>query len=1066
MHGAQMNIIHIVEKASLIKERLAGKFESTEAPGDAQQIQKRLKKWSRGRWEEFRKRLALDGLDEAAVRPVLGRVRLSAGTPLPGWAETLSGIVDSLGAFRRERESDRHAAPESLFPFAEVYLVFVDYAREKLMERTRFSYGKLTESCLRMMERDLLNRLKYCADSTLLREFFMLSDPIQISFLKPAQVPSVSVYSSEYQAFINRLLKGGLVQVFYKYPVLARLLATVTNFWIEAHAELLIRLQTDWAAMSTAFHNSFDPGKVAGIAYAGSCYSEEGRTVLALTFDSGLKIIYKPRDPGVEEEFFKLLSWISDQSADLRIKGPKYLNRGDYGWVEFVKPVPCSSRREMSRYCRRMGMLLAILYCMELKDAHRTNVIGSGEYPVLIDAEILMCPKHSLADNSTAYGQAHEEFQDSVLGSSLLPLYDEREEGSRLDVSALEVDSSGESTIQGTSQERGDSDPMRSAYNARPLKLQSVSHDKRNGTLFEHRAEIVAGLEWMYRFLIKRRQHILDPGGPLKGFAERRVRYVLRPTRAYCEMAEIFVRPHYFRDGADFSIALDLLCPPPGGFEAPEEHTRKHWPLRKAELQALAQLDIPVFSASPGSLDFKPYPGQTIYGFFKESGYNRAVDRLNQMNEQDLERQIGYIRAALHLSSPYEQVPPPQLEAGMQRETVPLLEESGLVAEAVGIWEQLELRAIRASDGSASWIGTQLTPGHHLNRVGPVNYSLYDGCTGIGLFLAALAKVTHSAKCRTLALAAIKTLRDIIRRHPSNNKAGGVSIGGATGLGGILYALSLAGRFLDDSSLIEDALTAASYITHERIALDQRLDILSGSAGTLLGLSALYRLSRERGILNQALECGRHLVKKMKPRYSNSSKGGGLRRFPKGFFCGPWGVAYSLLNLYEITGQDAFLQGARAWLALEKIAFSQDGNLRGLEAEGVAAGTPAFAKMWGGRPLEVGIASLACSKLLSPAEMRMKIDRAINATLGAAGRLELLNAASMRLNCSELRQSGLEWASLMVARDQQSRGDPLYEGSPLWGYNPGFYTGASGIGYQFIRLAYPESLPSILLWDM
>lgn len=32
-------------------------------------------------------------------------------------------------------------------------------------------------------------------------------------------------------------------------------------------------------------------------------------------------------------------------------------------------------------------------------------------------------------------------------------------------------------------------------------------------------------------------------------------------------------------------------------------------------------------------------------------------------------------------------------------------------------------------------------------------------------------------------------------------------------------------------------------------------------------------------------------------------------------------------------------------------------------------------------------------------------------------------------------------------------------------YNPGFFQGTSGIGYELLRLAYPESLPSVLLWE-
>jgi lantibiotic modifying enzyme len=33
-------------------------------------------------------------------------------------------------------------------------------------------------------------------------------------------------------------------------------------------------------------------------------------------------------------------------------------------------------------------------------------------------------------------------------------------------------------------------------------------------------------------------------------------------------------------------------------------------------------------------------------------------------------------------------------------------------------------------------------------------------------------------------------------------------------------------------------------------------------------------------------------------------------------------------------------------------------------------------------------------------------------------------------------------------------------------YNPGFFHGTSGIGYELLRIAYPNVLPSVLLWQV
>ena len=50
----------------------------------------------------------------------------------------------------------------------------------------------------------------------------------------------------------------------------------------------------------------------------------------------------------------------------------------------------------------------------------------------------------------------------------------------------------------------------------------------------------------------------------------------------------------------------------------------------------------------------------------------------------------------------------------------------------------------------------------------------------------------------------------------------------------------------------------------------------------------------------------------------------------------------------------------------------------------------------------------------------------------------------------------------VVARAKQ-RGNFCY--ARTLAYNPGFFQGASAIGYELLRLAYPDQLLSVLLWE-
>jgi lantibiotic modifying enzyme len=78
------------------------------------------------------------------------------------------------------------------------------------------------------------------------------------------------------------------------------------------------------------------------------------------------------------------------------------------------------------------------------------------------------------------------------------------------------------------------------------------------------------------------------------------------------------------------------------------------------------------------------------------------------------------------------------------------------------------------------------------------------------------------------------------------------------------------------------------------------------------------------------------------------------------------------------------------------------------------------------------------------------------------GRVEFLFTAGRKLNRPELVDAAMKLASQVVARAEEKG---HYGYGPILDFHPGFFQGASGIGYQLLRLAYPDQLPSVLLWE-
>ena len=152
------------------------------------------------------------------------------------------------------------------------------------------------------------------------------------------------------------------------------------------------------------------------------------------------------------------------------------------------------------------------------------------------------------------------------------------------------------------------------------------------------------------------------------------------------------------------------------------------------------------------------------------------------------------------------------------------------VAETNRIVDELSRQAIRRGSGAAwislDWLGE--SEFFQLICLGP---ELYNGVSGIALFLAAHSGLTGSPSSAELALAGVSHLRRNLKSRNAARVARSVGIGGAAGLGSIVYALSVMSEWLHDEDLLADAHAAAELFTDDLIKSDKQLDIIGGSAG-------------------------------------------------------------------------------------------------------------------------------------------------------------------------------------------------------------------------------------------
>src|SRR5205807_16520 len=122
-------------------------------------------------------------------------------------------------------------------------------------------------------------------------------------------------------------------------------------------------------------------------------------------------------------------------------------------------------------------------------------------------------------------------------------------------------------------------------------------------------------------------------------FSHDEVRCVLRPSQAYALFLAESFHPNLLRDALDRDRFFDRLWV---GIELQPHLSR----IIAGERTDLLAGDIPLFITRPDSRALFTSRGETIADFFEESGLDMVSKRIQQLDEQDLEKQIWIIRAS------------------------------------------------------------------------------------------------------------------------------------------------------------------------------------------------------------------------------------------------------------------------------------------------------------------------------------------------------------------------------------------------------------------------------------
>jgi len=1008
--------------------------------------------------DSFEKRLRLDGLIEEDLLAILG-------LPPGVYSELIPSPPDWIRELERLYLTPRPLddAPEFVHYAEEGTNGFLWIANPLVQEglrRFREGVGRLHEEGVPFAKATVERLVLPHLFKTLTR----LLDLVMVLELNVARLQGVlkgETPEERFHSFCDRLRQMDVqLSIAREYPVLLRSLYIATVNWANSSVELLERLAKDWDLIRASLAAGADPGSLTSILAGAGDTHRRGRTVAILEFSTGFKIVYKPHSQSVDVHFGEFLEWVNQAGFETPFRILKIIDRGCYGWSEFVAHQSCSNRDEVERFYQRLGGYLAAFYVTRAGDMHFENLIAAGEFPVPVDLEALFHHDVLVAEKEDP---AINVFQLSVMRVLLLPqrIYEsETDEG--VDVSGFGAMRGQHSLLRRTpSWEGAGTDEMRLVRNKTVPRMVVSNRPKLEGqdvAAGEYVEPFITGFRWVYRLIEERRDEFQATGGILGRFAEDEVRFVPRTTAAYAVLLRTSQHPDLLRNAIDRDQVFDRLWL---GTAQRTDLAR----LIPEELKDLRGGDVPVFIARPNSRDLWTSCGERIPEFFEQTAIEGVRQELRQLGEEDLALQTWFIRAAI--ASAEEGVlrssTPRKLQLSDNRDAIDL-------ARAVG--DTLCREALEC-DSYASWLGLTPVGSREISwSLQPMDACFYDGLSGCSFFLAYLGALTGDQFYSKIARKSINLARRQLERRRAGDLPIG-SLGGYLGSGGTIYTLAHLGFLWQDASLVDEAKGLAAEVT-SLIETDRRLDVVGGSAGCIAALAVLNTVSPSDRLLKTAVLCGEQLLRQQQPQDSGVGWKTDVDSSQPltGFSHGAAGMAWALLKLAAWSGQARFRESAELAIAYERSTFVTDEtNWPDYRTRpGEDQSDPQFVVAWCHGAPGIGLARIDSLPYLDDRETREEIRIALRKTVesdygmnhclchGDLGKLDILLHAAQRVDDSWWSEAGKRLASKTLATiaERGCLGDTLVT-------SPGLMVGLAGIGYGLLRLACPERVPSILV---
>jgi|GEM_PF-2933286 len=839
-----------------------------------------------------------------------------------------------------------------------------------------------------------------------------------------------------------------------KFPVIKKVLKEYCDQKCDFLKELNRNLFIDKEELSAVFNESKPLGDVLHLKFMGDTH-QCGRAATVISFNSAKKLVYKPRSGALDVSFNLLLESLN-LDVDIRLKGIKTIDKINYCWTEYIEPLPCSSPNGVKDYYQRCGALLAICYLLRGTDFHFENIIANGDYPVLVDLECLFA------------GVSNESTFDlfTVYSTGLVPFIDAQDNKDHIDYSGWGAFGKKESLSDYVWDWVDlNSDAVRlekrfghfNAENNQPVYAEKKIDPNK------YLNEIICGFKSICNLFVLNKKHLNNNYNPFKNFENKEFRILLRRTRDYQLILENSIVPislskskqrrkDIFDDLNKFSLSPFL-------------HNKLREFIIQKELESIESLSIPYFIANTSSLYLKESDSVVTTAFFKTSPYAFVLNKIKGLSRNDIEYQVALIKTAFTRRYSIQRK---NFKRNYVLKKAKSYDKENVLYEAIEIANQIK--------GTAFIYGKEfLWNCYGYEHNGRFTYDflkgqLYAGKLGIAFFLSSLSNYTKNADYNEIIQYIIDAESQLCFDLMKSEQGDSVDLSFCTGIAGLIYILIAYASYKDETNALRNALLLSELIKFEDTLKDKNFDILYGNSGLLLVLILLFEKSRSLRLLTVIKSLGDSLLENriIDPESGYLAWMGATCLRPlTGISHGASGIAFSLLRLYESTGEqkykEAFYEAIKFENYYANVSEKNWADLRTIEKN--------YQVSWCHGAPGIGLVRLHAFRILNDSNFINDIDIAVETTknnlvtgidhycCGNVGRIDFLIEASIVLNRSDLLDIAENAISEILQNKNNSGYYRTFEHPDLCLENLSLFKGTSGIGYILLRSIEPKKFP-------